>query len=313
MFNRYWRSYPWYFQLLQFIILIAVMASFFVFAMGPLVLKQMGASIADIVSMSENSPRRVIDAALTFQFLSAIGIFLVPALLFAYFTHPRPAAYLGLSKPGRRSHWPLVILLMLGAAPIFIGLADLVSQLDLGAAAKKAQEDSDRAFKALLSMSSPMHLIVSFIVLAILPGVSEELFFRGILMRFVDKRSRNIIFPIILSSLMFALMHSNVYGLPSIFLAGCLLGFIYYITGSLWCSIVAHIFFNGMQVVLTYLAGNNPTLKELNEVNSVPASWIVVGAVIFSGSLYLLWKNRTPLRKGWSQDYTPEVLLEEQQ
>ena len=48
MFNRYWRSYPWYFQLLQFIILIAVMASFFVFALTPLLMNMMGVAITDI-------------------------------------------------------------------------------------------------------------------------------------------------------------------------------------------------------------------------------------------------------------------------
>jgi membrane protease YdiL (CAAX protease family) len=313
MFNRYWRSYPWYFQLLQFIILIAVMASFFVFALTPLLMNMMGVAITDITSINENSPRRVIDAALLFQFFSAIGIFLLPALLFGYFTHPRPARYLGLVKPGNTLHWLLAILIMFGATPLFLGIAELVSHLNLGEAAKKAQDANDQAFKGLLSMTSPFHLIVSIIVLAILPGLSEELFFRGVLMRFVAKRSQTIYFPIIVSALMFALMHSNVYGLPSIFLAGCLLALIYYLTGSLWCSIIAHMFFNGLQVVITYLAKNNSSLKAINDTNSVPLSWVLIGAVIFAAGMYMLWKTRTPLPADWSADYTTEELMEGEQ
>jgi membrane protease YdiL (CAAX protease family) len=313
MFNRYWRTYPWYFQLLQFIILIAVMASFFVFALSPLLMNLMGVPLTEIVAMSENSPRKVINAALLFQFFSAVGIFLLPALLFAYFTHPRAGNYLGLVKPGKSIQWLLVIIIMLGATPIFLGIAELISHLNLGEAAKKAQEDNDKIFKAMLSMSSPVHLILGFIVLAILPGVSEELFFRGILMKFVAKRSRTIWFPIVISALMFALMHSNVYGLLSIFLAGCLLAYIYYLTGSLWCSIIAHIFFNGIQVVLAYFAANDPRLEALKDSNSVPVPWIIAGAVTFSVGLYLLWKNRTPLSPYWSSDYTAEELMEGEQ
>ena len=313
MFNRYWRSYPWYFQLLQFIILIAVMASFFVFALTPLLMNMMGVAITDITSINENSPRRVIDAALLFQFFSAIGIFLLPALLFGYFTHPRPARYLGLVKPGNTLHWLLPILIMLGATPLFLGIAELVSHLNLGEAAKKAQEANDQAFKGLLAMSSPFHLIISIVVLAVLPGLSEELFFRGVLMRFVAKRSQTIYFPIIISALMFALMHSNVYGLPSIFLAGCLLALIYYLTGSIWCSIIAHMFFNGLQVVITYLAGNNSSLKAINDTNSVPLSWVLIGAVISAAGMYMLWKTRTPLPADWSADYTTEELMEGEQ
>lgn len=311
MFNRYWRSYPWYFQLVQFIILIAVLASFFLFALTPIVLKLQGVALQDVVDMTDKSPRRVIDAALIIQFLTACGIFLLPALLFAYFTHPRPGKYLGLTKPGKSLQWVLVPVVMLGAAPLFLGIAEWISHFDLGAGVKKAQEENDRAFSALLSMSSPGHFIAAFLVLAILPGLSEELFFRGVIMKFVAKRSRSILPAIVFSSVMFALLHSNIYGMVSIFLAGMLLAAIYYLTGSLWCSIIAHIFYNGMQVILSYAANYNDALKDIGEKNVVPLSWILGGAVLFAVSFYLLWKNRTPLEPSWTADYSLEELREE--
>ena len=190
MFNRYWRSYPWFFQLVQFIILIAVLASFFVFAITPMVLNVMHVTTNDVIAISDKSPRNVVDAALITQVLVSIGIFVLPVLLFAYFTHPRPAKYLGLVKPGKAIHWILAPIVIISATPLFIGIAELIGHIDFGSSVKEAQAVNDRTFKAMLTMTTPAQLIASFFVLAILPGVSEELFFRGLIMRFAAKRAR---------------------------------------------------------------------------------------------------------------------------
>ena len=108
-------------------------------------------------------------------------------------------------------------------------------------------------------------------------------------------------------------MHSNPYGMLSIFLAGLLLGGIYYLTGSLWCSIAAHACYNGLQIFLTYAAKASPTLKVIEETSSVPLSWVITGTIVFASVFYLMWKNRTPLPNNWSEDYTPEELIEEAQ
>lgn len=313
MFNRYWRSYPWFFQLLQFIILIMVLAAFFLLAVAPFLLHVLHVSADQILGISEQSPRNVINAVLIVQFFTATGIFLLPALLFAYFTHPKPAKYLGLVKPGKAIHWILAPVVIVSATPLFLLLAEWISHIDFGTSVKQAQEANDKAFKALLTMHTPLQFVATFFVLAILPGISEELFFRGLLMRFAAKRSTTVVFPLVVSAVLFTMMHSNIYGMLSIFSAGLLLGGIYYLTGSLWCSMVAHACYNGSQVILTYFAGNSPELKAIEENNSVPMSWVTIGTVVCAISFYFLWQSRTPLAKNWSADYTSEELAEELQ
>lgn len=268
---------------------------------------------ADVLGLNENSPRKVVNAALLSQLLSAAGIFLFPSLLFAYFTHPRPGSYLGLVKPGKSLHWILAPLVIIAATPLFLFIAELMSQIDFGASAKQVQENNDRIMKGMLSMSDPLHLLASLVVMAVLPGISEELFFRGLLMRFAAKRAPSIAFPLIVSAVLFATMHSNPQGMVSIFLAGLLLGAIYYLTGSLWCSIIAHACYNGLQVLMIYASTSSPTLKAAADSNSVPISWLLVGTPLFALFLFLLWKNRTPLAANWSADYTPEELMKERQ
>jgi len=133
------------------------------------------------------------------------------------------------------------------------------------------------------------------------------MFFRGVFMKFVKKRTRTMLWPVIFTAVIFSATHTNVYGYISIFLAGALLAVIYYLTGSLWCSIIAHMFFNGFQVVLSYLGGTNAAVKAFEESSSTPVWFVVGGAIVFAGSFYLLLKNKTPLADNWTDDFPPSA------
>lgn len=309
MFNRYWRTYPVFMQIIQLGILLLVLFSFFGMGITPVILKLTHVSQEAFLNLSDQSPRNVINAALWVQFITAMGIFLLPAFLFAYFTHPRPAEYLGLRAPKNRLHILLCIIIIITATPLFLTIAEWMSHINI-VAAKEAQEVNDRYMKAFLSMNSIGELLVSLFVLAVLAGLSEELFFRSIIMRFGTKTTRSIVLGIIISSLLFAMMHSNIYGLPSIFLAGTLLGTFYYLTGSVWCSIIAHVLYNGFQVVLVYLSGRNAAIAEMNETNHVPFTWVIVGTLISIITFYFLWKTRNSLQPDWTNDYSKEEMEE---
>jgi hypothetical protein len=140
---------------------------------------------------------------------------------------------------------------------------------------------------------------------AVIPGIGEEFFFRGILMRFAKQKSSNMIFPILFTSVVFAYSHSNIYGFVSILLAGILLAVIYNLTGSIWCGVIAHMLFNGSQIILAYFGNSSSAVKAFMDSNTVPYYLVAAGLLVFSGSLYLLWKNRTPLPENWTNDYAP--------
>lgn len=306
MFNRYWREYPGWMQFLQFVILLTVSASFFLFAGSQVIAKIAGTDTASIVGIAIGSPVKLINAFLILQLVSTIGTFLFPAVTFAYFAHPRPAQYLGAVKP-RKIYQPiLAIMIMLGALPLLATLAEWISHFDLGASAKAAQEDNDRVMDALLNIPSASRLVFTFIVLAFLPGLCEEFFFRGIVMRFTAKRAPFVFYPILASATVFALMHGNVNGMLSIFIGGIILGYIYYFTGSIWNSVLAHMFYNGVQVYFSYLATTDASIKAFAEKNVVPVEYNIAGAAILIVSFFLLWKTRTPLAPGWAADFSEE-------
>ena len=241
MFNRYWRYYPWGLQLILFILMVFTLASFFTVVIYVVVPAVTGVPLPAAISIGEGSSRAVIRAALLSQALNHMSLFLIPSLLFVYLTHPDVKNYLGLRKPGKSLHWPVVLLLMISFMPCILAFEGWISSFDLGEYANRLKEAKERMLKGFMKMNGMGDLIQALTVMALLPAVGEELFFRGILMRFAHRRSGSIVFAILLSSLIFALFHFSVYSFLSIFLAGALLGTIYYLTGSMWCNILCHL------------------------------------------------------------------------
>lgn len=303
---KYFRVYPWGLQLLLFFLMILTMVGAGSFMILMLLPKLSGYNFTQIEGLNEHSPLSLIRTSLIVQGAGSLFIFLIPAWLFAYLTHPQPAKYVGLKAPGKTIQLLLVLLVMLGAMPVLQMIEGLISHIDFGVKVKAEQAANDSMMNAFLTMSSFSDFVWVFVVLAIIPAVGEEMFFRGVLMRFARKRTRTMVLPILFTAIVFAYSHTNIYGYLSIFLAGVLLAIIYNLTGSLWCSIIAHLFFNGLQVILTYMSNSNAAIKGFLENGSMPYYFVILGAIVFCISFYLLLKNKTPLPDNWTDDFPPE-------
>ncbi len=104
--------------------------------------------------------------------------------------------------------------------------------------------------------SNPLWLNILFI--ALIPAVCEEYLFRGLL--FHGYKKRNPLKAVLMSSLLFGLIHMNVNQFVYAFVMGCILCMLVYITGTVLSSMIAHFIFNGINVVLSYYSEN--MLKE---------------------------------------------------
>ncbi len=112
-------------------------------------------------------------------------------------------------------------------------------------------------------------------LIAVLPGICEEVLFRGFLYRFYE--NKNAWFAIIASAFLFALFHLDPYRFIPVFFLGVLLGWLLYKTNSLYVSMFSHMLNNALAVIIMQV-GNKGILGylisdqgEINWLAGIPA------------------------------------------
>ena len=93
---------------------------------------------------------------------------------------------------------------------------------------------------------------LSLLTTAVLAPVFEEWLCRGMVLRgLLQKKSPAT--AIVLSALFFAALHLNPWQALNAFIIGCLLGYVYYRTGSLWLTMLMHATNNALAVVMSHI------------------------------------------------------------
>lgn len=289
-------------------LVLTVVAAVVVQAIVP---KISGLSISAIQDITKESTNTQKSAFLWMQGIVSVFGFMVPPLVFAYLSTPRVKSYLGIKAPKNPIHIILAITLMLGAMPILLEIAGLIKNVNLGSANDAAQNKIEQITEALLDIKSAGQLVQVLLVMAVIPGIGEELFFRGVLLRFGHQRAGRMVLPIIISSLIFAAVHGTPYNLVSIAIAGALLCLVYYWSGSLVTGMIAHMVYNGSQIYLSYIAKGDESLKALTKSNHMPPAILITGIIVFAVSIFAFWKTRNTLPANWSANFTPEEIQEQ--
>ena len=93
--------------------------------------------------------------------------------------------------------------------------------------------------------------VVMMLIVAVTPGIVEELIFRG----YIQSISRGSIRKIALfNGLLFAIMHMNLHQFMYTFLLGIFFAYMVYYTRSIWSAIFSHFLVNGVNVSLMHWA-----------------------------------------------------------
>jgi len=121
-------------------------------------------------------------------------------------------------------------------------------------------------------------------------AAAEELFFRGYLMQALGSLVRQPWFGVIVSSVVFALLHGTQ-NLPLFFARlafGLLAAILVWRTGGLEAAIAAHIVNNVFAYVIASLTSSIATLRAIREIDWINAAWDVGGFAIFAVVAYLV-------------------------
>lgn len=120
---------------------------------------------------------------------------------------------------------------------------------------------------------------MGYFVIGLLAPLVEELVFRGAILKALLGWFNNHWYAIVLSALLFALVHGNPAQMPHAFLIGLLLGWMYYRTGSIIPGVVLHWVNNTVAYILCNILPN-PDAKLIDVFNGDEKRMIL--SIIFS-------------------------------
>lgn len=229
------------------------------------------------------------------QFLYTIVAFFVPAAIFAYLWQPYPATYLGLKPAPTGIQIVIALLAMYGVLPLASLLGEWNHHFPISQRAREMEAIAEKLLKVMLNMPTLKDLFVNLILVAIVPAIAEELFFRGVLQRLIIKSTRKVWLGVFITSIIFSAVHGEMLDfLPRVAL-GFGLGAIYVISGNLWLSILAHVLNNGSQVVMLYLFQHGMMADD--PMKDTPIAWyyVALSIPVTIGLFWALRKKSTPM------------------
>ncbi len=157
--------------------------------------------------------------------------------------------------------------------------------------------------------------VIYIVRLTLSAALVEEICIRGVVMQ--SLRRYGDCFAIVMSAMIFGLMHANLIQAPFAFIAGAVIGYFTIATGSVWTGIIIHLFNNG----ISGLAGLFSKAFDENTANVLSASLIYFALVFglicfvifgFKYSKTRLHRNESDMsaaKRAGTYIFTPPMIL----
>lgn len=232
------------------------------------------------------------------QFFSSFGGFIMSSFVIMQIFQQNPWEYMRLNKMPSPKFIILGIVLFISFFPFVQQLLTWNSSWMPEAKGSILQmfddleKQNNRMYELLLKNNQGYMIGVNLIVLALVPAIGEELFFRGILYRVFENWTGKRHAAVWLTSLLFAAIHFQIFKiLPMAFLAG-IFAYLLFFSNSLWLGIGLHFLNNALVVVAYALQQSGKQYEWLNQDYSFSIAVVIIGTIVGIGTFYYLFKNQ---------------------
>lgn len=245
--------------------------------------------------------------------LQCVLVFIIPALIYARVFSRSPIQEVGMdcSPKGKQIFW-VVLLFIIGLPALnqiifwneSISFPPSLSGVE--ATFRRLEEQAQKSTEILLSATSIGGLVSGILIIGVLTGFSEELFFRGALQRGIVASGVNPHCAIWFSAFIFSFMHFQFFGFLPRLLLGAFFGYLLYWSGSIWLSAFAHALNNSLVVLTAWLIKNDFLSIEIEKIGVCERGfpWIAIISIIIFLLLIIKGKNtmfRAPSNKPLSK------------
>lgn len=250
--------------------------------------------IAATVALSLVSDKNLL-AILTMQ---DVLVFIMPAFAAVAIAYCSPWKALALNRrPGLKA-LIVVILFYIISIPAMNWLVAANEAMSLPAGLSGVEqwmrsiEDSAAVTtKQILDIHTVGGLIACILVVGVLAGLSEEMLFRGAMLRMMLDSRMGKHLAVWIVAIIFSAFHMQFYGFFPRMILGLWLGYLLLWSGSLWVPIIAHALNNSTVVFFSFLSNKGVVAEDFGDSLGIPADgsfpWLVLVSAF--ASLALVW------------------------
>ncbi|MGE0481787.1 MAG: ABC transporter permease subunit/CPBP intramembrane protease [Phycisphaerae bacterium] len=157
-------------------------------------------------------------------------------------------------------------------------------------------EDLQRAGAAIAELLQTVPPVLVILAMAVVPGVAEELFFRGYALSGL-RGAIGRVAAVFVVALAFAVYHHSIHRMFVTLALGLVLGALVIRGGSIWPAIVAHVMHNALLVAASTVRPLQEFLARQGFVTTddggaaaaaVPTPWLIGAAILFGAGMVLL-------------------------
>ena len=138
----------------------------------------------------------------------------------------------------------------------------------------------------LLAFSDLGQFALGLLVVAVLPAICEELFFRGMIQPLLLRATGSPHRAIWVTAIVFSAIHFQFFGFVPRMLLGALFGYIYYWSGNLRLAMLAHFVNNGLTVTLSYFSRRGDISLDPDKLPEAPLPVLLLSAAVGAAVLY---------------------------
>ncbi|WP_289858615.1 CPBP family intramembrane glutamic endopeptidase [uncultured Muribaculum sp.] len=163
---------------------------------------------------------------------------------------------------------------------------------------RNAENNAEILVNTIIGGTDISDLVISILIIGVLTGISEELFFRGGLQSILVRSTGNIHAAIWLTAFVFSAVHMQFFGFFPRLLMGAFFGYLLYWSNSLWLPVLVHALNNSIVVTLTWLGTRGYSEALLFENFGIDWQWCLASAVLTALSVWRLirFSNRMKRR-----------------
>lgn len=255
-----------------------------------------GVPLSDI--LGENASINYRGGIIALQFANQLGIFILPSLLLAYLASSKPAGFLGFDKGFPIKAMLYGMLIVLVSLPFINWMGQINSQLQLPESMAgiqewiRAREDSASGIiDVFLKASTIGGLLVNLIIMAVIPGIGEELLFRGVIQKMLYKWSKNEHLAVWITAFIFSAIHFQFFGFLPRFLLGAVLGYLFIWSKSLWVPICGHFLNNAIAVLTAFYYARQGIEVDIEKVDMTGGHTLAVISLFFAIGLLITFRR----------------------